>query len=105
MTSRNALVRTLAAYAKLYRFVQTPEARGAFLRARRTVFPNAPDTDHVAQWNFIQFYKPFAVDLVLNPERLRYMQQLNVGFKVQKEILPFERVADMSLAAEALKLL
>jgi hypothetical protein len=33
------------------------------------------------------------------------MQQLNVSFKVQKEILPFERVADMSLAADALKLL
>lgn len=33
------------------------------------------------------------------------MQELNVSFKVQKEILPFERVADMSLAADALKLL
>jgi len=30
---------------------------------------------------------------------------MNIGFKVQKEILPFERVADMSLAADAVKLI
>ena len=104
-SERDALVRTLAAYAKLYRFVQNPASRDAFLRARHTVFPLASASDQEAQWNYIQTYKPFAVDLVLTPERLRYMQALNVSFKVQKGILPFERVADMSLAADALKLL
>lgn len=102
---RDALVRALAAYAKLYRFVHRPDSREAFLRARRSAFPNTRESEHVAQWNYIQTYKPFAVDLVLSPERLRYMQQLNVSFKVQKEILPCDRVADMSLAADALKLL
>jgi ABC-type nitrate/sulfonate/bicarbonate transport system substrate-binding protein len=102
---RDLLVRALAAYAKLYRFLQSPAARGALLRAYHTVFPRAPESDAQALWNYIQSYKPFATDLVLSPERLRYMQALNVRFKVQKEILPFERVADMSLAAEAIKLL
>jgi ABC-type nitrate/sulfonate/bicarbonate transport system substrate-binding protein len=104
-SERDALVRTLAAYAKLYRFVQNPASRGAFFQARRTAFTAAPESDHEAQWNYIQSYKPFAVNLTLSPERLRYMQELNVSFNVQKEILPFERVADMSLAAEALTLL
>jgi ABC-type nitrate/sulfonate/bicarbonate transport system substrate-binding protein len=104
-SERDALVRTLAAYAKLYRFVQSPASKDEFLRARHTVFPLASASDHEAQWNYIQTYKPFAVDLVLTPERLRYMQALNVSFKVQKDILPFERVADMSLATDALKLL
>ena len=104
-SERDALVRTLAAYAKLYRFVQNLASQDDFFRARRTVFPRATESDAQAQWNYIQTYKPFAVDLVLSPERLRYMQALNVGFKVQKEVLPFERVADMSLAADALKLL
>ena len=98
-------MRTLAAYAKLYRFVQNPQSREAFFRARRAVFPTAPEGDHLGLWNYIQTYKPFAVDLVLSPERLRYMQSLNATFKVQKQILPFERVADMSLAVDALKLL
>jgi ABC-type nitrate/sulfonate/bicarbonate transport system substrate-binding protein len=104
-TGRAALVRTLAAYGKLYRLVQNPDNKETFLRARRTVYPNAAMSDHEAQWNYIQTYKPYAVDLTLTPERLRYMQTLNVGFKVQKAILPLERVADMSLARDALKLM
>jgi ABC-type nitrate/sulfonate/bicarbonate transport system substrate-binding protein len=104
-SNRDALVRTLAAHAKLYRFVQSPQAQDAFMRARKAVFPTATPGDNVALWNYIQSYKPFAVDLALSPERLRYMQSLNVSFKVQKTVLPFERVADMSLAADALKLL
>ena len=105
VSERDALVRTLAAYAKLYRFVQSPGAREAFFRAHRKVFPTAPESDPQAQWDYIQGYKPFAVELTLSPERLRYMQALNVSFKVQQGILPFERVADMSLATDALKLL
>jgi NitT/TauT family transport system substrate-binding protein len=104
-SNRDALVRTLAAYAKLYRFVQDPQSREAFFRARRAAFPTAPESDHLGLWNYIQHYKPFAVNLALSPERLSYMQSLNVRFKVQKQILPFERVADMSLAADALRLL
>jgi len=102
---RDTLVRTLAAYGKLYRLVQNPDSKDVFFRARRAVFPNAPASDHQALWNYIQTYKPFAVNLALSPERLNYMQTLNVGFKVQQEVLPLERVADMSLAADAVKLL
>ena len=56
-------------------------------------------------WDYVQRYKPYAENLTLTPERLRYMQQLNIDLDVQKTIMPFERVADMSLAQEALKLL
>lgn len=104
-TRRDTLVRALAAYAKLYRFVQTGAARGPFLDACRSVLPNVPESDLEAQWRYIQEYKPFAVDLMLSPERLRYMQAVNVSFGVQSAILPFEQVADMSLAADALNLL
>lgn len=104
-TKRDALVRTLAAYAKLYRFVQNPNSKEAFLRASRAAFSNASEHDHKLQWDYIQTYKPFAVDLTLSPKRLQYMQELNVSFKIQKKVLPFARVADMSLAADAVKLL
>lgn len=103
--NRDTLVRVLAAYATLYRFVQTPAARDAFLEAYRAEFPNAPQSEDEAQWSYIQEYMPFAVDLALSPQRLQYMQAVNVSFGVQSAILPFERVADMSLAADALKLL
>jgi ABC-type nitrate/sulfonate/bicarbonate transport system substrate-binding protein len=104
-TRRDGLVRTLAAFAKLYRLVQSPGGKEPFLAARRTVMASEPESDHVAEWEYIQTYKPFAVNLVLTPERLRYVQQLNVEFGVQKAVLPFERVADMSLAREAIGLL
>jgi ABC-type nitrate/sulfonate/bicarbonate transport system substrate-binding protein len=104
-TERDTLVRGLAAYGQLYRFVQRPDSRMAFLQARKSVFPRSPETDHELSWNYIQTYRPFAVDLALSPDRLRYMQELNVGFKVQQGILPFDRVADMSLASDAVKLL
>jgi len=102
---REQLVKVLAAYAKLFRFVQQPDARDAFVKARKTVFPNAPEREHMNEWNWLQSTKPFATDLILSPERVRYMQQTNLDFKVQKVMLPFERVADMSLAQDALKLL
>ena len=104
-TERDLLVHGLAAQARLYRFAHTPAARGPFIEARRTVFPNLPDSDHEAEWRFIETYKPFATGLVLSPERLAYVQKINVGFGQQAKVLPFARVADMSLAADAIKLL
>ena len=104
-SERDILVRSLAAYAKLYRFAQDPRSKEAFLRASRSALRTASEQDHQSQWDYVQTYKPFAVDLTLAPERLSYMQNLNVGFKVQNHVLPFDRVADMSLALDAVKLL
>lgn len=102
---RGELVRLLAAYAKLFRFVELPSARDAFLAASKTVFPNSAEREHIDEWTFLQRSKPFALDLALSEERVRYVQQINVDFHIQKEVLPFDRVANMSLAQDALKLL
>ena len=102
---RDLLVRVLAAYGKLFRFVEQPSALDAFLKARKTIFPRAPEREHMNEWNFLQTAKPFATGLILSPERVQYIQQTNLDFKVQKTMLPFERVADMSLARDALKVL
>jgi ABC-type nitrate/sulfonate/bicarbonate transport system substrate-binding protein len=101
---RDTLVRVLAAYVRLFRFVEEPSAQAAFLSARRTIFPNSPEREHLSEWRFLQAYKPFSPDLMMSPERIRYMQQINLDFKVQKEMLPYERVVDPSLAQDALKL-
>lgn len=102
---RDVLVRTLAAYCKLYRFVQSPAAKDAFIEANKSVFKNAPLEEREMQWNFVQEYKPYSLDITLSKERIDYMQNINKSFAVQKTILPFEKVADMSLAADAVKLL
>lgn len=102
---RDVLVRTLAAYAKLYRFVHRADSKDAFFKARLEVLKTVGNEEHEAQWNYVQRQKPFAVNLELTPERMRYMQQLNVELGVQKSVMPFEQVADMSLAREAIKLI
>jgi ABC-type nitrate/sulfonate/bicarbonate transport system substrate-binding protein len=104
-SSRPLLVKMLAAYAKLYRFVQQPSAKDAFLRCMHTVLPSQPVADHLALWSYIQTYKPFAENLVIGQDRIDYIQKLNVSFGVQKAVLPYAKVADVSLAKDALKLL
>jgi ABC-type nitrate/sulfonate/bicarbonate transport system substrate-binding protein len=103
-SKRDIIVRVLAAYAKLFRFVQQPSSQDVFLRARRTAFPNAPEREHLSEWNFLQRAKPLALNLEISPERVRYMQQINLDFGAQKGMLPFERVVDLSLAREAIAL-
>jgi ABC-type nitrate/sulfonate/bicarbonate transport system substrate-binding protein len=102
---RDTIVRTMAAYAKLYRFVQSPDSKDSFVRAKKSLFPNGSEKEALTQWNFIQTYKPFAVDLVLNEERLNYLQRLNIELNSQTRVLPFDLIADMSLARDALALL
>jgi ABC-type nitrate/sulfonate/bicarbonate transport system substrate-binding protein len=102
---RDTLVRTLAAYAKLYRFIQDEDSLEPFIKAFETGL-GKPDRDGaIEQWNFYRAQKPFASGLLLSKERLDYMQNLNLSFKVQSRLLPFEQVADMSIAQDALKLL
>jgi ABC-type nitrate/sulfonate/bicarbonate transport system substrate-binding protein len=104
-TKREAIVRTLAAYAKLYRFLGEAKSREPFVKAFATATGKENRAEAEAQWQFYQDHKPFAVDLVLSEERVRYMQDLNVSLGVQKGVLPYERVCDMSLARDAVKLL
>ena len=104
-SKRDMLVRTLAAHAELYRYLHTPAAKNDFLKARAKMLPNSTEKEGLSQWDYIQHYKPYAVDLVLSDERLTYIQKMNVETKVQSAIMPSERVADMTIARDALALL
>ena len=103
---RDLLVRTLAAYGTLYRFICAPDSKDAFVRARIAVTSSATGgAEGATEWEFIQKHKPYAVDLVLSEERVRYMQQINLELGLQKRLLPYDQVADMTLAQDALKLM
>ena len=98
-------MRVLAAFAKLYRYVQGQDSKDAFIKSYMTVTSDKDDVGAVWGWNFIQANKPYSTDITLTEERLRYMQELNVKTEVQQSVLPFEQVADMSLARDAVKLI
>ncbi len=102
---RELLVKTLAAYAKVYRFIMSGDSEAAFIAASATALGKNDPAAARAQWRFYRDIQPFAADLVLSEDRLRFMQELNVTTGAQKRLLPYIRVTDMSLSRDALKLL
>ena len=102
---RDLLVRTLAAYAKAYRFISGPDSRDAFIKARETVSSAKETGQAQTQWTWIQQNQPYANDLRLSDERINFIQKLNMEFKIQKRLLPISELADASLASDAVKML
>jgi ABC-type nitrate/sulfonate/bicarbonate transport system substrate-binding protein len=100
---RDLLVRILAAYAKAYRYVSSPESQADFVAARKTILGTDEGEHALTQWKWIQDTQPYAKDLVLSDERINFVQQLNIDFKIQKTIMPIAKVADMTLAQDAIK--
>jgi ABC-type nitrate/sulfonate/bicarbonate transport system substrate-binding protein len=103
---REILVRTLAAYCKAFRYAQNPGSKDDFVQAQLDALGVKNDrTDIVAgatsQWEYLQQRKIYAEDLVLSPERVQYMQQLNIDIGAQKRMIPYEQLIDPSLAREA----
>ena len=103
---RDSLVRLLAAYAKLYRYISSLDSLDDYIRARQDALGG--DAKQVAaeatsEWGFIQREQPYAKNLVLTEEQLRFMQELNMKTGSQTKMLPFQQVADMSIALDAVK--
>ena len=102
---RAAIVATLAAYAKLYRFLLTPESKDAFIEAQTTALGRADPAAAEWQWRFFRETQVYASELTLSPERVKWMQDLNFSLEVQKRIIPYENVVDPSIARDAIALL
>jgi NitT/TauT family transport system substrate-binding protein len=100
-----AVARCLAAYTRLYRYLSSPASRTAYLEARR----KAAGADSVAEgqavWDFVQKVRPYALQPGLTPERVAYLQQLNVAVGLQTRVLPFDQVADLAPAKAAARIL
>jgi ABC-type nitrate/sulfonate/bicarbonate transport system substrate-binding protein len=101
---RETLVRCMAAYAKMFRFVQTPAAKEAWRKARATALGKDDPAEAVAQWQFYARPGILAANLEMDQTRIDYVQTLNVKLDVQKTVLPMSQVADLSLAHDALKM-
>ncbi len=102
---RDLIVRTLAAYARLYRFIMSGDSEADFIAASVTGLGRDNPEAARAQWQLYRDIQPFAANLGLDEGRVRYMQELNVLTGTQRALMPYARLADMSLARDALKLL
>ncbi len=103
--NRPTLVKALAVMARAYRFIQSPDSLSSWTESYQRIAGKSDPHEAESQWQFIQKYKPYAVDLVLPADRIEFMQKLNIQVGVQTKILPYEQVTDMSLARDALALL
>jgi ABC-type nitrate/sulfonate/bicarbonate transport system substrate-binding protein len=101
---RETLVRTMAAYAKLYRFVQSPTSKDAYVAAYAAGTGGNASAGE-AHWRFMQKYKPYPENLVIPDKNIEILQQVNIQTGIQKASMPAANVADMSLAREAVKLI
>jgi NitT/TauT family transport system substrate-binding protein len=99
------LARCLAAYTTLFRYLSAANSKGAYLDARRRAAGEDSVAEGEAIWSFIQRYQPYALDVGVSPQRVAYLQELNVAFGLQSKALPFEQVADMTPARRAMQLL
>ena len=102
---REALVRTLAAHALLYRRLQSADSWQAFAAAWAVGLPHSSIEEGASQWRFYARHRPFAEDLQLPEARIAFLQELNVAMGRQRRVLPFDAIADMSLARDALRLI
>ena len=104
-----ALARCVAAYTRLFRYLSGPRSRAAYLDARRRAASQGggeiSSTEGEAVWNFIQRYQPYALEPGLTPERVVWLQELNVALGIQSRVLRFDQVVDLAPAQGAKRLL
>jgi ABC-type nitrate/sulfonate/bicarbonate transport system substrate-binding protein len=102
---RDILVRTLAAYAQLYRFMESPAGKDAYIAAFTEAMGKEDMKEANEQWDWIQSHEAYATNLVLSPERVDATQKMNLALGVQKRSLTYEEATDMSIAKDAIALL
>jgi NitT/TauT family transport system substrate-binding protein len=103
--NREGLVRALAAYGKVFRFISAPDSRAAYEEARKVANNGVAAPAALDAWNYVQANKPYAGTPETSKERLDYLQQLHVSLGLQKEVLPIDKIADLSLARDAVRLM
>ena len=99
---REQIVRALMVRARLYRFLHSSDSREPFANSRALALGRFEPEETRTQWDFYQSRKPFAADLILSDERIRYLQEINVRMGLQKGMLSTDAILDNSLAAEAI---
>jgi ABC-type nitrate/sulfonate/bicarbonate transport system substrate-binding protein len=101
--NREAIVRTLAAYARTYRFILGNEqGKAAWIKGAQQFAQD--EVSAAADWQWLKDNKGLQTDLAITNAQLDYMQQVNIDTGSQSRIVPFEQLADTSLVQDALKL-
>jgi ABC-type nitrate/sulfonate/bicarbonate transport system substrate-binding protein len=99
---RDILLRTIAAFGKLYKFIPSPNSMDAYVKAYVKA-TSGKGADAEGQWRLTNKYKPY--DILLTEEKINFMQKMNVDLGIQKSMMPIEQVANFSMVNEAIKMI
>ena len=103
--NRDGIVRTIAAYSKLFKYLQASGSSWEeFSKARVAALPKGEESESRALWKFSQEQKPYGTDTVITNDQFKWTQDLYTSLKIIPAPLPLEKVADMSMARDAVKL-
>jgi ABC-type nitrate/sulfonate/bicarbonate transport system substrate-binding protein len=102
-SKRKALVKVLAAYAKLFQYLTTDESKSKYVAAYIAAGGGKEEAE--IEWEFIKKYTAYSPTLDLPEAKFIYVQQLNVEAGSQKKVLSYKKYTDFSLRSEALALL
>ena len=100
---RDTLVRALAAVQELYNYIQSPGSRDAVIKAYMDAGGGRGEESGKFQSEFLNKYKPYGIEVPA--ESVTYLQKLNVETDIQKTVMPIEKVADLTLYRDALKMI
>lgn len=102
--SHDEIVRTLAGFAKTFRFLNDPAAKSVWVEVAMSELKQDQEQAEAA-WQSVTEAKLFLPDLGITKAQVDFMQQISVEAGKQKAMLPFEKIVDSSVVKEALALL
>jgi ABC-type nitrate/sulfonate/bicarbonate transport system substrate-binding protein len=101
-SKRDALVKVLAAYAKLFQYLATAESKSPYVSAYLAA--GGSQAEGEAEWEFLNKNKAYSPTLDLPADKVRFIQQQNVANGSQKSVLAYNSYTDLSLRDDALAL-
>jgi ABC-type nitrate/sulfonate/bicarbonate transport system substrate-binding protein len=99
---RDQLVKVLAAYAKLFAYLATPESRTPYVTAYTAAGGSQAEAEQ--EWTFLNLNKAYSPTLDLPQNKVQFIQQQNVANGSQKSVLDYSSYTDLSLRDDALAL-
>jgi ABC-type nitrate/sulfonate/bicarbonate transport system substrate-binding protein len=99
---RDQLVKVLAAYAKLFAYLATPESRTPYVTAYTAAGGSQAEAEQ--EWTFLNQNKAYSPTLDLPQNKVQFIQQQNVANGSQKSVLDYSSYTDLSLRDDALAL-
>lgn len=98
--NREGLVKVLAAYASLFRYIASADSKDDYVKAYETAGGTA--AAGALEWKFLNSHQAYSPTLTLPEDKVNFIQQLNVSNGTQSKVLPFSSYTDFSLRSEAL---